>query len=134
MDLRLALYELSARHSLSAEGAARLAEAAGLQQPPASLHPRLAQGVAVLAAALGGLDALVFTAGIGEHSVRIRQEVCARLAWLGVSLDPKRNQNPGSGPVMLAAASSAVRVWRIPTDEERRIAMHTAALLNGHQD
>lgn len=90
---------------------------------------RLAREVGSLAAALGGLDALVFTAGIGEHSVRIRQEVCARLAWLGVSLDTERNQRPGSGPVMLASASSAVRVWRIPTDEERRIALHTAALL-----
>jgi uncharacterized membrane protein len=62
MDLRLALYELSARHGLSAEGAARLAEAAGLQQPPAGLHPRLAQGVAVLAAALGGFGLILWLA------------------------------------------------------------------------
>ena len=91
---------------------------------------RLVREIGSLAAALGGLDALVFTAGIGEHSVRIRQEVCTRLAWLGVVLDVERNQNPGSGPVMLATASSGVRVWRIPTDEERRIALHTAGVVN----
>jgi len=47
-----------------------------------------------------------------------------------VVLDVERNQNPGSGPVMLASASSGVRVWRIPTDEERRIALHTAGVVN----
>lgn len=90
---------------------------------------RLVREIGSLAAALGGLDALVFTAGIGEHSTRIRQAVCARLGWLGVMLDVERNQNPGAGPVMIATAASAVRVWRIPTDEERRIALHTAGVL-----
>jgi len=95
---------------------------------------RLVREIGSLAAALGGLDALVFTAGMGEHSVRIRQAVCAQLAWLGVTLDVERNERPGTGPVMLAAASSAVRVWRIPTDEERRIALHTAVVLKTHRD
>lgn len=86
---------------------------------------RLVREIGSLVAALGGLDALVFTAGIGEHSARIRQAVCDRLAWLGVSLDSRRNAAPPPGAVDLSASGAAVRVWRIPTDEERMIATHT---------
>lgn len=94
---------------------------------------RLVREIGSLAAALGGLDALVFTAGIGEHSARIRQAVCACLGWLGVAIDAERNEHPGAGPVMLATVSSAVRVWRIPTDEERRIALHTHRVVSEGQ-
>jgi acetate kinase len=75
-----------------------------------------------LAAVLEGLDGIVFTAGIGEHSVEIRQRVCARAAWLGLRLDEAANR---SGGPRISAADSAVSAWVIPTDEERMIALHT---------
>jgi acetate kinase len=87
---------------------------------------RIAIELGGLTAALGGLDALVFTAGIGEHASAIRRAVCERLAWLGVRLDPQRNAN-GSGRI--SADDSTVRVWAIPTDEELVVATHTAALV-----
>jgi acetate kinase len=86
---------------------------------------RLVREIGSLAAALGGLDALVFTAGIGEHSARVRQAVCDRLGWLGIHLDAPLNAAPPSGAVDLSAPGASVRVWRIPTDEERMIATHT---------
>jgi acetate kinase len=76
-----------------------------------------------LAAALGGLDGLVFTAGIGEHAPEIRAEVCARMRWLGIRLDETANRR---GEGRISATQSTVAVWVIPTDEERMIARHTA--------
>ena len=87
---------------------------------------RLAREIGSLAAALGGLDALVFTAGIGENSAPIRAEVCRRSAWLGVLLDPAAN---AAGALRLSAPGSRVDVLRIPTDEERRIAEQTLEVL-----
>lgn len=87
---------------------------------------RIGREIGSLAAALGGLDALVFTAGIGEHSVAIRERVCAAAAWLGVRLDPTAN---ASGNDCISASDSRVAVWVIPTDEERMIARHTWTLL-----
>ena len=83
--------------------------------------------VGSLAAAMGGLDALVFTAGIGEHAPLIRQRVCEQAAWLGVTLDAEAN---ASGGRRISAAGSAVSAWVIPTDEERMIAIHTRAVLS----
>lgn len=77
-------------------------------------------------AVLGGLDALVFTAGIGEHSAPIRAAVCARLAWLGVKLDVAAN---ASGGPRTSAPDSGVSVWVIPTNEELMIAQHTLELI-----
>lgn len=91
-----------------------------------SVH-RAAREMAALAASLGGLDGLVFTAGVGENAPRIRAEICARLGWLGVRLDAAANER-GAG--RLNAADSAVAVWMIPTDEEVVIARQTAALLD----
>ena len=88
---------------------------------------RLAREVASLASALGGLDALVFTAGIGENSAMIRSELCQRLRWLGLELDAAAN---ASGELCLTLPGSRVEAWRIPTDEERMIAEHTLASLN----
>ena len=85
-----------------------------------------ARAVASLAGALGGLDALVFTAGIGEHAAEIRARVCRRLAWLGLRLDPTAN---AAHATRLSAPDSPVSVWRIPTDEARIIARHTRRLL-----
>lgn len=87
---------------------------------------RAAREVAALAGSLEGLDGLVFTAGIGENSPRIRAEICARLAWLGVELDPAANRR-GTGRLSPVGAPVTVRMIR--TDEERVIARHTSRLL-----
>ncbi len=87
---------------------------------------RIAREAGSLASALGGLDALVFTAGIGEHSAPIRAEICARLAWLGIELDPEAN---AAGGPCLTRPGSRTSAWRIPTDEERRIAELTVETL-----
>jgi acetate kinase len=82
--------------------------------------------VGAYTAVLGGLDALVFTAGIGEHSAPVRAALCAKLAWLGVRLDERAN---ASGGPRISTADSAVSVWVIPTNEELMIARHTLALM-----
>lgn len=79
-----------------------------------------------LAATLGGLDGIVFTAGIGENSVAVRQRVCQDAAWLGVELDQAANR---AGASLISTATSAVSAWIIPTDEEAVIAEHTRRLL-----
>ncbi len=80
--------------------------------------------IGAFATDLGGLDALVFTAGIGEHSARIRQEVCRRLSLFGVRLDEKANAGvPEDG--VISAPESKVNVLVIPTDEEKGIARST---------
>jgi acetate kinase len=76
------------------------------------------------AAVLGGLDAFVFTAGIGEHAAALRQKVCRRLAWLGVELYEAANERHGP---RISTAASKVAVWVIPTNEEWMIAQHTLA-------
>jgi acetate kinase len=87
---------------------------------------RIGREIGSLAAALGGLDALVFTGGIGEHAAPVRARVCADAAWLGVQLDAEANDR---GDARLAAAGSRVAVWIVPTDEELVIARHTVAAL-----
>ena len=75
-----------------------------------------------LAAAMGGIDGFVFTAGIGENAAPIRSAVCRGLAWLGLELDEAANAR--NGP-RISTAGSRVSAWVIPTDEERMIAHHT---------
>jgi acetate kinase len=82
--------------------------------------------IGALAAALGGVDALVFTAGIGERSAEIRRRVCEASAWLGVDLDSAAND--GHGP-RISLPGSAVSAWVVPTDEELMIARHAGPLL-----
>ena len=89
---------------------------------------RIGREIGSLAAALGGLDALVFTAGIGEHAAAIRERVCSDAAWLGVQLD--QAANTGGGP-RISAAASRVSAWVVPTNEELMIARHTQQLLRG---
>lgn len=89
---------------------------------------RIARELGSLAAALGGLDALVFTAGIGENAPEIRAEVCAQATWLGVTLDAAANT---AGETLISTAGSAVSAWAIPTDEELMIARHTHRLVVG---
>jgi acetate kinase len=84
---------------------------------------RIATAIGSLAAALRGLDALVFTAGIGEHAPEIRQAVCAQCAWLGVRLDDGANV---ARKQAISTRDSGVSVWVVPTDEERMIALHTS--------
>lgn len=92
---------------------------------------RVAQQTASLVAALGGLDALVFTAGIGERSAAVRSEICKRLAWLGVVIDEAAN-NSHSGRI--SARESTIGIWIIPTNEELMIARHSRAVLaQNHQ-
>jgi acetate kinase len=79
------------------------------------------------AAVLGGLDAFVFTAGIGENDAQLREAVVTRLAWLGTSLD--RDANARHGP-RISSQDSKVSVWVIPTNEELMIARHTAAIVS----
>jgi acetate kinase len=87
---------------------------------------RIGRELGSLAAALGGLDAIVFTAGIGENAVSIRERVCADAAWLGVALDA--SANAAHGP-RISASHSRVAAWVIPTNEELMIARHTLAAL-----
>jgi acetate kinase len=79
-----------------------------------------------LAAALGGLDAVVFTAGIGENQPEVRERICADAAWLGVELDPAANLRHGP---RISTERSAVSAWVVPTDEETMIARHVARVL-----
>ena len=87
---------------------------------------RIVREIGSLAAALGGLDGLVFTAGIGEHDPATRAEVAAGCGWLGLKLDAARN-TLGSGRI--GADGEAVSVWVVPTDEERMIARYTSQAL-----
>ena len=80
----------------------------------------------MLAAALGGLDAFVFTAGIGENSPTIRARIAEKLAWLGAVLDPAAN---AAGKPLISKPESRVALVVEPTDEELMIAKHTLALL-----
>lgn len=85
-----------------------------------------AKQIGALAAALGGIDGLVFTAGIGENSVEIRRRLCLASSWLGIELDDLANV--GKGP-RISRPDSKVSAWVIPTNEELMIARHTGRLL-----
>jgi acetate kinase len=87
---------------------------------------RIARETGALAVSLGGLDALVFTAGIGEHAADVRAAVCGHLAWLGVTLDPAANARHGP---RISTPGSAVSAWVVPTDEERMIARQLLRVL-----
>jgi acetate kinase len=86
----------------------------------------VAEHVARLATSLGGLDALVFTAGVGEHSAVIREQVAQRLKWMGVALDAQANE---AGDKRISSAESRVAVWVLPTSEERMLCQHALNLL-----
>jgi acetate kinase len=88
---------------------------------------RIGRELGSLAAALGGLDALVFTAGIGENSAELRRRICREAAWLGVDLDEEANARGGA---RISRANSRASSWVIPTNEELMIARHTRAVLD----
>ncbi|HEY6897989.1 MAG TPA: acetate/propionate family kinase [Rhodocyclaceae bacterium] len=87
---------------------------------------RILREIGSLSAALGGLDALVFTGGIGEHAGPVRERVCAGLGWLGVALDLEANQDHA---IRVSSPASKIDVLVLPTNEEWMIARHTADLL-----
>lgn len=89
---------------------------------------RVVQKVGAFAADLGGLDGLVFTAGIGENDANIRRLICERLEWLGLQIDDDANRE--NAPV-ISKPDSPVKVRVIPTDEEQMLALHTLSVLNG---
>ena len=85
-----------------------------------------AKEIGALTAVLGGIDALVFTAGIGENSAEIRQRICEASAWLGLEIDEDANNKRKS---KISTSRSKASVWVIPTNEELMIARHTGRLL-----
>jgi len=91
---------------------------------------RIQRELGATMAVLGGLDAFVFTAGIGENSAEIRSMVCKGMEWLGIQLDEAANRNAGP---RISTDDSPVSVWVVPTDEELMIATHTKNLLVGQK-
>ncbi len=89
---------------------------------------RIKKYIGSYAAALGGLDALVFTGGIGENSVKVRKSVCEGLDFLGIKLDDKKNEN-ANGEAILSTDDSPVKILKIPTNEELVIALDTERIV-----
>jgi acetate kinase len=87
---------------------------------------RIRREMGSLVAALGGVDAIVFTGGIGENSAQIRERVCLDAGWLGVELDADANR---AGGPRISTGASRVAAWVIPTNEELMIARHTRRVL-----
>jgi len=129
-DLTALLYERSGLlgvSGVSADMRTLLAsDAPGARRAVDLFCYRAVRAVGSLAAALGGLDALVFTGGVGENAAPVRAAVCEGSAWLGLTLDA--DANAAGGP-RITTPASAVSAWVIPTDEERVIARHTRHLL-----
>jgi len=87
---------------------------------------RIKKYIGAYAAAMGGLDALIFTGGIGENAREVREEVCKDLEYLGIKLDSLKNESNGE---LISENSSGVKVFRIPTNEELVIALDTAKIV-----
>lgn len=87
---------------------------------------RVVKEVGALAAVLGGINGLVFTAGIGERSAEVRRRICDGCRWLGLSIDPAANEQHGP---LISQGASVVEAWVVPTNEELVIARHTGQLL-----
>lgn len=87
---------------------------------------RVVREIGALAACIGGIDALVFTGGIGEHAAAVRERVCSALGWMGIEFDAEANQ---AGSTLISRPGSRTEALAIPTDEEWMIAEHTRDLL-----
>jgi acetate kinase len=87
---------------------------------------RIRHDLGALTASLGGLDALIFTAGVGENDAALRARVCRDAAWPGIEINSEANERR---ELKISAGDTMPSVWVIPTDEERMIAMHTARLV-----
>lgn len=90
---------------------------------------RIRRETGALAACAGGIDGMVFTAGIGEHSARVRRDVLSGLAWLGFELDEAANTGGSREAMRISTPDSAAEAWVIPTDEESMLARHGLAVL-----
>jgi acetate kinase len=90
---------------------------------------RLVREIGAMIGSLGGLDGLVFTAGIGEHAPEIRAMTCEKLKWLGVVIDPEGNRH---NSLVISRPDSNLRVLVIPTNEELMIARHTLAVISDY--
>ena len=88
---------------------------------------RIKKYIGAYTAAMGGLDVLVFTGGIGENAVEVREKVCQNMEYLGISLDKLKNE---TGELVISEATSKVSVFRIPTNEELVIALDTAKIVS----
>jgi acetate kinase len=91
---------------------------------------RLKKYIGSYAAALGGLDVLVFTGGIGENAGAVREKTCEELEFLGIQIDPKRNKEGSGKEALISVDGGRARVFVIPTDEELVIAEETVRLVN----
>lgn len=89
---------------------------------------RIKKYIGAYAAAMGGLDALVFTGGIGENSLEVREKVCENMEYAGINLDKLKNE---SRETLISESSSRVKIFRIPTNEELVIALDTAKIVSG---
>lgn len=92
---------------------------------------RVQRYIGAYAAELGGLDALVFTAGVGENSARVRERAVDRLGFLGITIDPALNAAPSAEARVVSPAEAAIPVLVVPTDEELQIARETVDVLRG---
>ena len=90
---------------------------------------RVGQLFAEMAASMGGVDTMAFTAGIGENSVELRQRVADKLAWLGVEIDPELNAVRSDDPRVISTPNSKITCLVVPTNEELMIALDVEALL-----
>jgi acetate kinase len=89
---------------------------------------RIKKYIGAYASAMGGLDTVVFTGGIGENSTNVRRDVCENMDFLGIKLDPELNKNP-KGEAIISSKDSKIKVLRIPTNEELVIAMDTEEIV-----
>ncbi|MDD5586733.1 MAG: acetate/propionate family kinase [Alphaproteobacteria bacterium] len=94
---------------------------------------RATREIGAFASMLGGIDAIVFTGGIGENAAPIRSQIASSFGWLGVTLDESKNAAPGGKEVLLSTPQSKVEVWLIPTNEEAVIARHSRKLAEAGQ-
>ena len=83
------------------------------------------------AAAMGGVDAIVFTGGIGEHNAELRYNVCSDMEFMGIAIDADKNEEMNAKEAKVSAENSKVQVWVIPTNEELLIAQDTEKIVNG---
>ncbi|MBE0591265.1 MAG: acetate kinase, partial [Gemmatimonadales bacterium] len=136
------LYHRSGLAGMSGVGAdMRTLEASG--EPAAAFAiehftTRIRRETGALAASAGGIDGMVFTAGIGENSARVRADVLSGLRWLGFELDEAANagggRNGDGGIRRITTDGSALEAWVIPTDEESMLARHGLAVLEAAGD
>ncbi len=111
----------------------RVADAGDLRAERAltAFSYRVRKYIGAYAAALGGLDAIGFAGGIGEHAVAMRARICEGLDFLGIRIDSQRNRDAigGNAPRQINAVGATVQMWVVPTDEETQIARELYELL-----